>query len=222
MIIIQNMSKTYNQNKENELKVLKNISFQIERGEMVAIMGVSGAGKSTLLHILGCIDNFGTGTYTFDGVEIKSLKDKELSKMRNRNIGFVLQDFALIEEETVLENVMIPLYFDKTPYVKMKSKALDALKKVGIGELSKKRVSKLSGGQKQRVAIARAIVIEPSLILADEPTGSLDSVTSAEIIKLFKEICDNDRSIIIVTHDAQIAAQCQRIIEIKDGAIFEK
>lgn len=219
MIKVRDLSKSYNIGKANEMKVLDNVSFDIKQSEMVAIMGVSGAGKSTLLNILGCVESFESGQYFLDEKNIDGMKDKELSVIRNEKIGYVLQDFALIEEDCVLDNVIMPLFFDKTPFFSMKKIALDALGKVSIANLSKQRVSKLSGGQKQRVAIARAIVKNPKLLLADEPTGALDSTTSKEIMTLFSKIHETGQTIIIVTHDQLIASYCQRVITISDGKI---
>lgn len=187
----------------------------------MAVIGKSGAGKSTLLHILACIDNYQEGEYTIDGTLVKNLSEKQYAKIRNEKIGMVMQDFALVEDFTALENVMIPLNFSKQKIKYKKEKALAALKSVGIGELAKKPCNKLSGGQKQRVAIARAIVNEPSMILADEPTGALDTKTSAEIMALFKSLNKQGRTVVIVTHDPKIAEQCDRIIEISDGRIVK-
>ena len=199
MVKLNNIVKIYNSKKANEFKALHGVSAEIRDGELIAIIGKSGAGKSTLLHILACIDNY--------------------PKIRNEKIGMVMQDFALVEDFTALENVMIPLNFSKKKVSDKKEKALAALKSVGIEELAKKLCSKLSGGQKQRVAIARAIVNEPSMILADEPTGALDTKTSAEIMELFKSLNKQGRTVVIVTHDPKIAEQCGRVIEISDGNI---
>ena len=185
----------------------------------MALMGENGAGKSTLLHILACIDNYQEGEYYIDDVLVKDLSESQYAKIRNEKIGMVMQDFALVEDFTALENVMIPLNFSKKKVSDKKEKALAALKSVGIEELAKKLCSKLSGGQKQRVAIARAIVNEPSMILADEPTGALDTKTSAEIMELFKSLNKQGRTVVIVTHDPKIAEQCGRVIEISDGNI---
>ena len=195
--------------------------MKIDDGEMVAIIGKSGVGKSTLLHIIGCIDTFESGTYTIDETNVHKLSDKQLARMRNEKVGIVMQDFALVEEYTVLENVRIPLYFSHSKKSdKPKALALAALKRVGISELANKPVNKLSGGQKQRVAIARAIVNDPSFILADEPTGALDTKTSGEIMALFKSLNDEGKTVIIITHDPTVADICQRKIEISDGRII--
>lgn len=221
MIKISNITKKYNPKKSNEFEALHGISCEINDGELVAVIGKSGAGKSTLLHILACIDNYQEGEYTIDGTLVKNLSEKQYAKIRNEKIGMVMQDFALVEDFTALENVMIPLNFSKQKIKNKKEKALAALKSVGIGELAKKPCNKLSGGQKQRVAIARAIVNEPSMILADEPTGAFDTKTSAEIMALFKSLNKQGRTVVIVTHDPKIAEQCDRIIEISDGRIVK-
>lgn len=221
MIKISNITKKYNPKKSNEFEALHGVSCEINDGELVAVIGKSGTGKSTLLHILACIDNYQEGEYTIDGTLVKNLSEKQYAKIRNEKIGMVMQDFALVEDFTALENVMIPLNFSKQKIKNKKEKALAALKSVGIGELAKKPCNKLSGGQKQRVAIARAIVNEPSMILADEPTGALDTKTSAEIMALFKSLNKQGRTVVIVTHDPKIAEQCDRIIEISDGRIVK-
>ncbi len=219
MISLINIVKIYNQKKSNEFEALHGISCEINDGELVAVIGKSGAGKSTLLHILACIDSYQEGEYTIDGTLVKNLSERQYAKIRNEKIGLVMQDFALVEDFTALENVMIPLNFSKKKTKNKKEKALSALRSVGIEELAKKPCSKLSGGQKQRVAIARAIVNEPSMILADEPTGALDTKTSAEIMELFKSLHEQGRTVVIVTHDPKVAEQCKRVIEISDGVI---
>ncbi len=220
MIKIDNVTKIYNPKKSNEFEALHSISCEIKDGELVAIIGTSGAGKSTLLHILACIDNYQSGEYTIDGTLVKNLSDRQYAKIRNEKIGMVMQDFALIEDFTALDNVLIPLNFSKKKIRGKKEKALEALKAVGIEDQANKPCNKLSGGQKQRVAIARAIVNEPAMILADEPTGALDSKTSAEIMELFKKLNSQGRTVVIVTHDKDVAKQCGRIIEINDGNII--
>ena len=216
MLSIQSISKSY-----KKQQVLQNVSFDAAPGECIGLLGPNGCGKSTLLHILACIDNYQEGEYTIDVTLVKNLSEKQYAKIRNEKIGMVMQDFALVEDFTALENVMIPLNFSKQKIKNKKEKALAALKSVGIGELAKKPCNKLSGGQKQRVAIARAIVNEPSMILADEPTGALDTKTSAEIMALFKSLNKQGRTVVIVTHDPKIAEQCDRIIEISDGRIVK-
>ena len=219
MISLINIVKIYNQKKSNEFEALHGISCEINDGELVAVIGKSGAGKSTLLHILACIDSYQEGEYTIDGTLVKNLSERQYAKIRNEKIGLVMQDFALVEDFTALENVMIPLNFSKKKTKNKKEKALSALRSVGIEELAKKPCNKLSGGQKQRVAIARAIVNEPSMILADEPTGALDTKTSGEIMELFKTLHEQGRTVVIVTHDPKVAEQCKRVIEISDGVI---
>ena len=221
MISVKNVTKIYNQNKSNEFEALHGVSCEIQDGEIVAIIGQSGAGKSTLLHILACIDNYQEGEYRINDNLVKNLPEHRYAQIRNEKIGMVMQDFALVEDFTALENVLIPLNFSKTKIKNKKEKALAALKAVGIEELAKKPCNKLSGGQKQRVAIARAIVNEPSMILADEPTGALDTKTSAEIMALFKSLNKQGRTVVIVTHDPKIAEQCDRVIEISDGRIVK-
>lgn len=221
MIKLENIVKIYNPKKANEFEALHGVSAEIQDGEMVAVIGKSGAGKSTLLHILACIDNYQEGEYTIDGTLVKNLSERQYAKIRNEKIGMIMQDFALVEDFTALENVLIPLNFSRKKIKNKKEKAVAALKSVGIEELAKKPCNKLSGGQKQRVAIARAIVNEPSMILADEPTGALDTRTSAEIIDLFKSLNAQGRTVIIVTHDPKVAEQCGRVIEISDGKILD-
>ena len=218
MIKIENLYKTYNPGKANAFTALKGISLTINDGEMVAIIGKSGAGKSTLMHILGCIDDFEKGTYKLGDRDVTKLSENKRSAIRNEEIGIVLQDFALIEEYSSIENVMTPLYFSKDKSRK-KERARKALERMGIADLADKKVSKLSGGQKQRVAIARAIVNNPKILLADEPTGALDVNTSADIINEFKKLNEAGMTIIIITHDRDVADSCQRVVEISDGKI---
>ena len=220
MIEMKNLGKTYG-SKENATVALDHINLAIGQGEFVAIMGKSGAGKSTLLHILGGLDTFDSGEYRLMGKSVGTLKDKSLSRLRNETIGFVMQDFALISEKTVLFNTMLPLFFDRTPWSKMKAQGLAALERVGIQELAKKRVNQLSGGQKQRVAIARAIVKDPPLLLADEPTGALDSETGKSIMEILTALNAQGTSVILVTHDEDIAACCKRKIVLSDGRVVQ-
>jgi putative ABC transport system ATP-binding protein len=219
MIEIKNLNKIYLKGKKNMVHALNNINLKIDDRETVAIIGESGAGKSTLLHIMSCIDNF-DGEYYLDNIDINKLSESKKSKLRSSKIGIVLQDFALIDDFTVFENVMTPLYFNKKIKDK-KSSVMRALKKTGIASLKSKKVSQLSGGQKQRVAISRALVTSPEYIFADEPTGSLDSKTSEEIVKMLFDLNRNGITIVIVTHNLEIANQCHHIIEIKDGNIIE-
>ena len=220
MIQIKNLVKVYNKGKTNEFCALKGIDLSIEEGEMVAIIGKSGAGKSTLLHILAAIDSYDKGSYLVDGVSVGDLKEKERARFRNQKIGIVMQDYALIDEYTIEENVQIPLIFGKVNGNDVRrEKIMTALENVGLAELAKKPVRQLSGGQKQRVAIARALVNNPAFLLADEPTGALDSKTSGEIMDVFEKLNQGGKTVIIVTHDMEVAARCGRVIEISDGEI---
>lgn len=220
MIEIKNLVKIYNKGKTNEFCALKGIDLSIEEGEMVAIIGKSGAGKSTLLHILAAIDSYDKGSYLVDGVSVGDLKEKERARFRNQKMGIVMQDYALIDEYTIEENVQIPLIFGKVKGNDVRrEKIMTALENVGLAELAKKPVRQLSGGQKQRVAIARALVNNPTFLLADEPTGTLDSKTSGEIMDVFEKLNQGGKTVIIVTHDMEVAARCGRVIEISDGEI---
>lgn len=220
MIKLNEIKKVYNLGKSNEFVALNDISLSVDNGELVAIIGKSGAGKSTLLHILACIDSFEDGEYYIDNKLIKKLNEKQSALIRNKMIGMIMQDFALVEDFTVEENVLLPLDFSHKRIKNKRDLVYSALNAVSMDSVSKKPCNSLSGGQKQRVAIARAIVNNPSLILADEPTGALDTKTSAEIMMLFKELHKQGKTIIIVTHDLNIAQQCNRIIEISDGRII--
>lgn len=220
MIQIKNLVKIYNKGKTNEFCALKGIDLSIEEGEMVAIIGKSGAGKYTLLHILAAIDSYDKGSYLVDGVSVGDLKEKDRARFRNQKIGIVMQDYALIDEYTIEENVQIPLIFGKVKGNDVRrEKIMTALENVGLAELAKKPVRQLSGGQKQRVAIARALVNNPAFLLADEPTGALDSKTSGEIMDVFEKLNQGGKTVIIVTHDMEVAARCGRVIEISDGEI---
>lgn len=220
MIEIKNLVKIYNKGKTNEFCALKGIDLSIEEGEMVAIIGKSGAGKSTLLHILAAVDSYDKGSYLVDGVSVGDLKEKQRARFRNQKIGIVMQDYALIDEYTIEENVQIPLIFGKVKGNDVRrEKIMTALENVGLAELAKKPVRQLSGGQKQRVAIARALVNNPAFLLADEPTGALDSKTSGEIMDVFEKLNQGGKTVIIVTHDMEVAARCGRVIEISDGEI---
>ena len=220
MIEMKNLGKAYG-SKETATVALDHVNLTIDQGEFVAIMGKSGAGKSTLLHILGGLDTFDSGEYRLMGKNVGAMKDNSLSQLRNETIGFVMQDFALISEKTALFNTMLPLFFDRTPWSKMKTQGLAALERAGIQELAKKRVNQLSGGQKQRVAIARAIVKDPPLLLADEPTGALDSETGKSIMEILTALNAQGTSVILVTHDEDIAACCKRKIVLSDGRVVQ-
>ena len=220
MIEMKNLGKAYG-SKETATVALDHVNLTIDQGEFVAIMGKSGAGKSTLLHILGGLDTFDSGEYRLMGKNVGAMKDNSLSQLRNETIGFVMQDFALISEKTALFNTMLPLFFDRTPWSKMKTQGLAALERAGIQELAKKRVNQLSGGQKQRVAIARAIVKDPPLLLADEPTGALDSETGKSIMEILTALNGQGTTIVLVTHDEDVAACCKRKIVLSDGRVVQ-
>lgn len=219
MIELNRLNKYYKVGKQ-KFHALKDIDLTVGDGEMVAVIGKSGAGKTTLLNILGLVDTWDSGSYTLDGTDVKSLSDRRLAKMRNEKIGFVLQDFALIEDQTVLFNVSLPLLLgNKVRFVDVKPKAISALEKVGLLDQRNKKVGQLSGGQKQRVAIARAMINEPSLILADEPTGALDTGTGLEIMELLRQRNESGTTVIIITHDEAISKSCGRIVRIGDGML---
>lgn len=216
---LHNITKIYNDGKSNAVTALNEIELIIEQGEFLAIVGKSGSGKSTLLHILGGLDTPTSGDVIYNGEMMNYTNINRLASYRNSKVGFVLQDFGLLSRETVIENVCVPLLFSDCPITKMKRKSLDELKLVGIDDLAKRKVTQLSGGQKQRVAIARALVNNPDIILADEPTGALDSKTSYEIISLLEELNKQGKTVVIVTHDLSITKRCGRVIEIVDGKI---
>ncbi|MCI1903765.1 ABC transporter ATP-binding protein [Enterococcus hirae] len=221
MIDLINVNKFY-RNDEEELHVLKDINLHIEEGELVAIMGPSGSGKSTLINLLGFIDKQFSGEYLFEGKNLVQANDATLSHIRNKTVGFVFQNFSLIENDTVYENVELPLLYNGYGFGQTKGKVASVLKKVGLDTKAKKLPKQLSGGQQQRVAIARAIVNSPKFIIADEPTGALDTHTSSEIMKLFVELNrEAGVTIILVTHNPELIPYCTRLVEIRDGAIIE-
>ncbi len=221
VIDIQNLTKTYGMASGAAVTALKGISLQVLRGEFVSIMGQSGSGKSTLLHVLGCLHRSSTGSYRLDGVEVSSLDDAGLSIVRNQKIGFVFQKFNLLPQENMVENVALPLVYARAPRAQRHEAACRVLALVGLGDRLHHRPSELSGGQSQRVASARALVTEPALILADEPTGNLDSRTGEEIMGVFQALHATGRTIVQVTHDREKAEYSQRIIHLKDGLISD-
>ncbi|HHX61802.1 MAG TPA: ABC transporter ATP-binding protein [Epulopiscium sp.] len=219
MIHVEELSKIY-KNGSIEVKALHEVSFHVDAGEYVSIMGASGSGKTTLLHILGCLDRANTGLYILDGVNASELKDKDFATIRNQKIGFVFQAFNLLPKLSVLENVELPMLYGGIKAKERRVRALEALEKVGLGDRVKHKPSEVSGGQKQRVAIARALVNNPAIILADEPTGNLDSTSSKEIMEIFKELNNEGATIVMVTHEDEIAAHTKRKVVFRDGRII--
>lgn len=218
LVEIKDMCKIYNPG-ENEVRALNHVNVSIDEGEFVAIIGQSGSGKSTLMNMLGCLDVPTSGTYLLHGQDVSHLDDDELSDIRNKEIGFIFQGFNLIQNLTALENVELPLIYRGVSKRKRLQLAEEALMKVGLGERMEHKPAEMSGGQQQRVAIARAIAQAPPVILADEPTGNLDSGSTKEIMQIMKSLHEEGRTIILITHDNEIAAQAKRVIKIKDGCI---
>ena len=207
---------------EDELQVLFDVNFEVYQKEFVAVLGPSGSGKSTLMNIIGCLDTATSGSYILNGQDISKLKDKELATVRNQDIGFVFQNFQLLGRMSALDNVILPLIYARVSSKERKNRAMMLLNKVGLGDKMQNNPKQLSGGQQQRVAIARAMVTNPSIILADEPTGALDQATGAQIMELFKELNREGKTIIMITHDPKIARQAQRIVHILDGRIYSQ
>ncbi len=218
MIDVRNLCKTY-QLGNVEVSALKNATFSFDRGEFVAIMGPSGSGKSTLMNLLGCLDLPTSGTYRLDGVDIQGMKPDQLAEVRNRRIGFVFQNFNLLPRASALENIELPLLYGRVP--DSSKKAMLALDRVGLAERARHKPSELSGGERQRVAIARAIVNEPAIILADEPTGNLDSRTGTEIMNIFTQLNQDGVMVLLVTHEREIAQYARHILLMKDGKIIK-
>lgn len=220
LIALKGISKSYQASHgAPPYQVLKDANLSIDKGEMVAIKGSSGAGKSTLLHIIGCLDKPTSGSYLLNGQDVSQLSLSKLAEIRNASFGFVMQHFALIEEDNALQNVATPLLFAKARRSQMDARAMEQLRNVGMEQMENKRIATLSGGEKQRVAIARAMVNNPEIILADEPTGALDRANTEKIVQLFQQLNEKGKTIIIVTHDDFVAQSCRRIVTIADGVI---
>ena len=219
IITVDKINKTY-KNGSLELQVLKNISFKVDKGEFLAIMGSSGSGKSTMMNILGCLDNQYEGRYVLDGIDISKSTENELSEIRNKKIGFIFQSFNLLPRLTALENVELPLVYSSIPKEERHKRANELLEMVGLKDRTHHRPNELSGGQRQRVAIARALVNNPSIILADEPTGNLDSKSEEEIIEILQKLNKMGKTIVIVTHEPSIGEIAERKIIFKDGEII--
>jgi putative ABC transport system ATP-binding protein len=205
---------------ENTFTALKEINMELQRGEMTAIVGASGSGKSTLMNIMGFLDQCTSGDYFFSGRNVSRLSEHELADIRNTHVGFVFQSFFLLPRSTALQNVCLPLFYRGTPITQAKEAGMQMLEKMGVAHLSHHRPNQLSGGQQQRVAIARALVGNPDIILADEPTGALDSDTGNDVMALLTELnCKENRTIVIITHDKEVSRRCQRVVTIKDGSV---
>lgn len=220
LIHIENMKKIYNPG-ENEVRALDGINLDIERGDLVAIVGHSGSGKSTLMNMLGCLDTPTSGKYVLDGQDVASMTDNQLADVRNKEIGFIFQGFNLISNLDAVGNVELPLVYRGVSKNERKQLAMEALKSVGLEDRMKHKPNEMSGGQQQRVAVARAVAAKPPIILADEPTGNLDTKSTQEILEILKELHRSGRTVIIITHDEEIASQAHRVIRILDGRIEE-
>ena len=221
LIELRNVYKIYSEGLESEVRALDGVSLEVERGEFVAVVGQSGSGKSTMMNVLGCLDIPTRGDYFLDGVDVRELSDKELSRIRNKQIGFIFQQYNLIQNLTVLENVELPLIYQGIDPIDRRELAMEALGRVGLADRAQHKPTQMSGGQQQRVAIARAISTRPPLIMADEPTGALDSRTGHEVLGFLQQLNKEGSTVILITHDNGIAATARRIVRIADGKIIE-
>jgi len=221
LIELRNVYKIYGEGLESEVRALDGVSLDIEKGEFVAVVGQSGSGKSTMMNVLGCLDIPTRGTYHLDGVDVLELSDKQLSRIRNKQIGFIFQQYNLIQNLTVLENVELPLIYQGIDPIDRRELAMQALARVGLADRAKHKPTQMSGGQQQRVAIARAISTRPPIIMADEPTGALDSRTGHEVLGFLQQLNKEGSTVILITHDNGIAATARRIVRIADGKIIE-
>ena len=221
LIELRNVYKIYSEGLESEVRALDGVSLEVERGEFVAVVGQSGSGKSTMMNVLGCLDIPTRGDYFLDGVDVRELSDKELSRIRNKQIGFIFQQYNLIQNLTVLENVELPLIYQGIDPIDRRELAMEALGRVGLADRAQHRPTQMSGGQQQRVAIARAISTHPPIIMADEPTGALDSRTGHEVLGFLQQLNKEGSTVILMTHDNGIAATARRVVRIADGKIIE-
>ena len=221
LIELRNVYKIYSEGLESEVRALDGVSLDIENGEFVAVVGQSGSGKSTMMNVLGCLDIPTRGTYHLDGVDVLELSDKQLSRIRNKQIGFIFQQYNLIQNLTVLENVELPLIYQGIDPIDRRELAMQALARVGLADRAQHKPTQMSGGQQQRVAIARAISTRPPIIMADEPTGALDSRTGHEVLSFLQQLNKEGSTVILITHDNGIAATARRIVRIADGKIIE-
>ncbi len=218
LLAARNLRKTYRLSRRNQVEALRGVELHVQSGEMVAIMGPSGSGKSTMMNILGCLDVPSSGRYTLDGIDVSKLRDKQLAAIRNTRIGFVFQSFNLIPRTSAVRNVELPLIYAGERH-RRRERALAALERVGLGQRADHLPNQLSGGQQQRVAVARALVTNPAIILADEPTGNLDTTSTVEIMRLLTELNDAGRTVVLITHEPEVAEFSKRVIELRDGKI---
>ena len=220
LIEIKDIYKIYNEGRESEVRALNGVSLSIDRGEFVAIVGQSGSGKSTLMNVLGCLDIPTYGEYHLNGTDVTRLSDRQLAHIRNKQIGFIFQGYNLIQELDALENVILPLIYQGVPIWEREERAMEALARVGMDDRAHHRPSEMSGGQQQRVAIARAIATRPPIIMADEPTGALDSKTGQHVLEILRELYRGGTTVILITHDNGIAATARRVVRLSDGMVI--